>query len=436
MITLKEFFLLHAVYTAIVEMNLGHTIPFPQSVEESLRKKDSTDTEQPASEPLRQWLAVLDLAVNPHHLRSYIVDQNLEEPELVSLLRFLGSKKTHSDDDRDKVDWLATHLLKKREEKRKRPMGWPKAEIQEIFKDFDFPPLSRYAEDLLMEIPSLLDEMKYFNRFPQITDSLIIQRGRDLKNQLGDEFFHPDILTAMVNYNLLFGRKFHELFQEITQKVHEFAQERPETAPPDTKELLQGDYHSTGDAFRHLSDLGRKEAMAPAMGASPAGAAAISVEQQLKNLGIDSAQEALNLRNRTQELAVRLRTNLGITTIPNSFAPLPLQEWESNAFRADYAQNEQTFRAEFSRAVCHAVSILSRTYEEIPLYQEKKGTEYLWKKHYDALVYLLYEGRVHKEALFRLAALSKQRGLLEKAKQLQMTAEKLEAGLRKLAALF
>ena len=84
----------------------------------------------------------------------------------------------------------------------------------------------------------------------------------------------------------------------------------------------------------------------------------------------------------------------------------------------------------------HAIAIISRIYEEIPLYQEKKGTEYLWKKHYDALVYLLYEGRSHRETMLRLAVLSQQRGLLEKAKQLQLTAQKLDTALAKVAALF
>ena len=99
----------------------------------------------------------------------------------------------------------------------------------------------------------------------------------------------------------------------------------------------------------------------------------------------------------------------------------------------EYPEKEQSFRAEVARSICHAIAIICRIYEEIPLYLEKKGTEYLWKKHYDALVYLLYEGRKHKDALLKLAAVSQQRGLREKAKQLQVTAEKLDAGLKKAA---
>jgi len=151
---------------------------------------------------------------------------------------------------------------------------------------------------------------------------------------------------------------------------------------------------------------------------------------------VDPAQQTLHLRNRIQELAMRFRSNPMTATIPDPVSPLHLEDWEAGAFRSQYPESEQTFRAEFARGVRQALAIISLIYEEIPLYYEKKGTEYLWKKHYDALVYLLYEGRQHKEALLKLSAVSKQRGLHEKAKQLQVTAEKMDAALAKAAAVF
>ena len=433
MITFQEFFALHVFYCEIVEKELGSSFPLPRSVEEALSHNSSASAAEVVGELQRQWLSLLDLAVNPHQLRSIVIEQKMGESSLESLIRFLAAKPVHSQADRDKVDWLTTHMFKLREERSRQPVGWPKSAVLEILRGFEFPPLTRYAEDLLNEMPSLLDEIRYFETFSQVTDSHIVQRGRDLKNQFGEEFFHPDVLTAIVNYNLLFGKRFHELFQGTVQKVHDFAQARPEAIPPDAQQLLQSDYRSTADAFRQLGDLGRKEGLQQV---APSVAEGGSLEQQLKNLGIDSAQETVNLRNRMEELAMRLRTNLGITSIPNPFSPLPLQEWESSAFRTQYAESEQTYRAEFAHAVRHAIAIISRIYEEIPLYQDKKGTEYLWKKHYDALVYLLYEGRAHRETMLRLAVVSQQRGLLEKAKQLQLTAQKLDTSLAKVAALF
>ncbi|MBI4465230.1 MAG: hypothetical protein HY647_11045 [Acidobacteria bacterium] len=433
MITVKEFSSLHDIYRTMVEKELGYSFPLPQGIDETLAQKDSDAASEAVGEPLRQWLALLDSAINPHQLRSYVIGQKVEEPVLESLIRFLVAKPSHSQADRDKVDWLATYLFKLQEERSGLPAGWPKAAVLEILRGFEFPPLTRHAEDLLNEIPPLLDEINYVGTFSQITDSHVIQRGRDLKDQFGEAFFQPDVLAAIVNYNLLFGKKFNELFQETTRKVHEFAQTQSEAEPLDAQQLLQSDYRSTTDAFQQLSELGRREGL---HSSTPSLMAEGDLERQLKHLGIDSTQEALYLRNRIEELTIRLQANPGLTSIPNPFAPLLLHDWEASAFRTLYAKSEQTYRADFARSVRHAIAIISRIFEEIPLYQEKTGTEYLWKKHYDALVYLLYEGRAHKESLLRLAVLSEQRGLQEKSKQLQLTVQKLDASLAKVAALF
>ena len=435
--TTNEFALLHPLYVAILEAELGHSVPVPQSVEAALAQNDSTAPGDRLPESCRHWLSVLDLGVNPRRLRDYVLTQKPAEATLLALIRFLVGKKPHLETDQDKLDWTLTHLFKKREEESGRPLGWPKSAVQEILQGMPFLSLSQYAQDLLMELPSLIDEFKYYEHFYQITDSHLIKRGRDLKNQFGAEFFHPEALGAIVNYNLLFGKKFYELFQETTKKVREIAKEH---LPSDTAELLRSDYRSTAAAFRQLGELGRKEALrAPAPAPAPApktDSPRTSLDQQLKHLGVDSTQEALNLRTRAQELSLRLQSNPTITAIANPVAPLPLNEWESNALRAQYPESEQTFRAEFARGVCRAIAILARIYEEVPLYIQKKGTEFLWKKHYDSLVYLLSEGRKQKQVLLDLAAVSEQRGLREKAKQLEVTAQKLDTGLSRVAGIF
>ena len=434
MINLSEFLLLHEVFIGIVEKELGHPIPLPQDI----REAKSATAEQATSEPCRQWLALLDLAISPHKLRGYVATNDPEEPTLVALVRFLVFKRPHSEIDRDKLDWLLTHLFKKREERRGSPTGWPRKEIQEILAGVEFPPLGREAEDQLMEVPALLDEIKYFTSFHQITDSRAVERGRSMKNHFGEEFFHPDVLAAIVNYNLLLGKKFYGLIQEVSQKVHEFAQSGQGEATPDTKELLQDDYRATANAFRDLGEIDRKE-LPPAPPPPPTTeetATKTSLEQQLRHLGVNPDQEYLNLRNRIQELSMKFRSNLQTATVPNQVTPVHLHEWETGAFRAKYADDEETFRAEFARTVCHAIALVSRIYEEIPLYSEKKGSEFHWKKHYDSLVFLLYEGRKHKELLLSLSAASDQRGLHEKAKQLQVTAEKLNTAVEKAAGVF
>lgn len=410
-------------------------MPMPDSVKALLDPK--SEPAEGAQVPLAasQWMSVLDLAVTPHLLRTYILETPTADSALRSLIRFLVSKPKHSQEDRDKVDWLATHLFKLREESKHRPAVWPKADVMEILEGIAFPPLSKLSEDLLMELPALLDEVKYFRTFSQITDSHIIQRVRDLKNQFGDDFFHPDMLTAIVNYNLFFGKQFQGLMQDAVRQVHEFAKSEPNTPAPDEKLLLSTDYRLTGDALRQLGNLGRTETPQQATEGNLASQQA-TPEQQLKQLGVDATQENLYLRNRTEELLMRVRSNPSMTSVPNSFAPLMLDEWETSAMRNPYPDSEQSFRADFARGITRALAIMYRIYEEIPQFLEKKGTEYLWKRHYDSLVYLLYEGRNQKEMLLQLSSSSGGRGLKDKAKQLELTAQKLDIGLSKVAELF
>lgn len=432
----KEFREIQTIYQTVLERELKHSFPLPQIIEALLDPKITANESQPVPRPAEEWLELLDLAVTPHMMRSYFNERGAEDSSLRVLIRFLVSKKSHSQEDRDKVDWLATHLFKLREEQKRRPTSWPKTEILEILDGFDFPMLSRYSEDMLMEMPALLDEVKFFEHFSQITDSRIIQRARDLKNQFGEEFFHPDVLAAIVNYNLFFGKKFHILMQDTMQRVREFAQ-TGEKRPPSTAEIMESDYRMTADALRRLSEIGRSEAVAS--GSPAAGNLAgqgVPPEQQLKQLGVDVEQEVLYLRNRIEELTMRLRSNLNMTSVPNSFAPLVLSEWEAAAFRTLFPESEQSFRADFARGLCRAITLIYRIYEEIPQYLEKKGTEYLWKRHYDSLVYLLYEGRNQKEILSQLALASEKRGLPEKARQLQSTVQKLDTALAKVAELF
>jgi len=160
------------------------------------------------------------------------------------------------------------------------------------------------------------------------------------------------------------------------------------------------------------------------------------VEEQLTELGINVALEALSLRRRKEEIKTRLKTNPSLKSLPGPLTSLALMDWESIAFRSDYPDTEESFRVEFARGICHAVSILVRIDEELAAYHEKKGTEYLWKRHYDSLLYLLQEGRLHKQRLGQLAVASERKGSIERAKQLLHTADRLESGLIKVAAIF
>ena len=234
------------------------------------------------------------------------------------------------------------------------------------------------------------------------------------------------------------------LLQQTVEDVREFASEI-EADAPDTRDLVHTDYRSTTDAFRHLGELdrkrGAKKSSAPAASAkSPAGPAesadSASRRQRLKELGVNAQMEAIAVKQRREEIAVRLRANPGVAALHGASGSLLLLEWEAAAFRTSFPEAEKSFRAEFATIITHAIAILSLADDELAAYSQKKGTEYLWKKHYDTLLFLLHEGREHIDRMTSLAAATEKKGLSEKARQLKQSAEKLEKGLATVATVF
>ena len=448
MITASEFIGIHTALRRIVESELGIEVPVPEAVREMVERfggafaADANSgavaggaAAQPVPPLALAWLALLDLGVGPHLLRLHMKRLGAEENVIRAILRFYVDRPRHSEIDRDKVDWLATYLFRAREERTNVPTGWPKAEVQDILQGFDFPPLSGEAAGLLAELCALLEDVRYFEKFVQITDSRVIQRGRDLKNRFGQEFFHPEVLVAIINYNLVFGKKFHALLQQTVDDVREFVSELG-TGPRDAHELVHTDYRSTSDAFRDLGELDRKrqsETRAAAPGGSPDSS---SRWQRLKELGVNVQKEADAVKLRREEIAVRFKANPSLGAIPGNFGSLQLSEWEEAAFRTSYPESEKSFRVDFAVGITHAIAILSSADDELHAYDQKKGTEFLWKKHYDALLFLLQEGREHVGRITLLAEATEKKGLSEKARQLKQSAEKLGNRLAAVAAVF
>jgi len=447
----KEFLGLHSTLAEIVGEPLGGAPPFPKCVKDIQTRVKSTDGDEPVPAAAIRWLELLNRGVDPHLLRQALRKRGKDPTAVRALIRFLVSKKTHSQADREKLDWLVTYLFEVWEEGERDPGGRFDSEIEQILEGCEFPPLSPHGEELLLEIPALLDELRFFERFSQITESRVIHRGRNLKNQLGEEFFHPTVLAAIVNYNLVLGRKMRALLQETVQRVSESAP-GASAALPNTQEVLQSDYRAISEVLRQFTELDReaqrereqkreRATPQPLTPAQAAGARATpakppTLEEQLMALGIDPGRQAEQLRNRVKEIALRVKSSPGGAILASGGNSLVLQEWEAKAFLTDYAPGEESFRADFARALTTVIGIIARIEEELPAYYETRGVEHLWKRHCDALLFLLYEGRRQLETLKKLSGDSEKRGLVDKSKQLQTAAEKLDSCVKRVAALF
>ena len=433
MVTVAEFRLIHTFFLAVLGQQFERPVPIPDAVQKLLEATDSEAESQPLTESAVAWLDLVGAAISAHRLRRHGQEHGIEQPAARALLRYWASRRKRSAEELDKVDWLATKYFRVREEENKQPVGWVKNEVQGLLRGIPFPPLGHDAQSFLGELPPLLDDVRYLGTFSQIADSRIPERGRELKAQIREDFCNPVALAAVINYNVVLGNKFDELLERALLKVRETA---PATTIQELSAMLREDYRSTGGAIRQLADLTRKEAPEKAEEQITSGPDPL-LRQQLDRLGIDHGRELSKLRGRIRELAKKMMEDPSVRSIRICGSPLSLEKWEADALRALTGKREENLQGAFARHVSRAIAFLVRIYEELYAYETKKGAGNLeWKKHYNALFYLLYEGREHQTVLQQLALLHRKSELLELAQQLASTSEKLAANLARLEDLF
>ncbi|MGH9783585.1 MAG: hypothetical protein ACRD88_05320, partial [Terriglobia bacterium] len=202
------------------------------------------------------------------------------------------------------------------------------------------------------------------------------------------------------------------------------------------QEACRDDYRTNGAVIQQLADLTRKPE--PEKAEVPIGPAREPLlDEQLERLGIAKDRELYKLRSRVKDLAKNLTQDAAVRSIRICGSPLPLEKWEADALRSLGGKREENLQGAFARSIARAIAYIVRIYEEIYAYETKKGAgDADWRKHHNALFYLLYEGRTHKTALLQLSLLHRKNELPELAQQLAKTADKLEANLARLEDLF
>jgi hypothetical protein len=435
-VTLLEFRLIHSFFLDVLGQHFEYPVPIPEQIQRALQDGDLPTEELPPIETALTWLDLLDAGISPQRLRRYGKEHRIEEPASRALLRFWASRGTSSPENRYKVDWLVTHHFRVRAEEQEQPVGWVKSELRALFEGIPFPPLGPEAQTFLEEIPPLLDEVRYLGTLSQIPDSRVLDRGRELKAQLGRDFCNPAVLAAIVNYNLVFGKKFDELLEQPLTVSRPAGDTHPEVDLGQLIESLRNDYPSNTGVISQLSGLTRRQ---PAeKGTAPAERGlTLLLEQQLECIGIDPARELSKLRGRIRELAKKMMQDAHVRSIRICGSSLSLDTWEADSLRSLTGKREENLQGAFARSVSRAIAFLVRIYEELYAYETKKGAGNLeWMKHHAALFYLLYEGRGHQAVLQQLALLHRKGGFPELSQQLVSTAEKLEANLARLKDLF
>ncbi|MFQ5778550.1 MAG: hypothetical protein ACE5IP_11155 [Terriglobia bacterium] len=342
---------------------------------------------------VQQWLAVGDLAIGPFVLRTFLEKNPPEREQHKALIRYFLQKRPHAENDRDKLDYLVTAYFAPRSTggaELLSPSELPRA-LEALFAGCGSAKLSDAAGVMLDELESLSARIEDYTTFDQLVHARMVERVRALKTNLREEFYHPQVLKAVVRFNTKFRLNFESLFRQQLEAVRRETREQLEQA----WELVR----AIEEAYEDLS-LPKEERVSPAPPQEAAQGAEERVGRPLEALEERPPIERLVRRDpaaqKEKELSgIVARLARFIEKLPPDQAKaekilftlrqgqVELSRWEREAF----GQAAGAAAPESVRAIQYALGLMALTEEELMRYREARSDRYRWKTHFDLLGY-------------------------------------------------
>ncbi len=436
----------HSFYEKLLGEALRDQLLVPKGLDAESLAEPSPDLHETLA-LMRQWLRLLDLAVTTSMLRSGLGADG--DPEVAeALLRYYARKTNTNDADRDKTDFVATFLYKNP----RVPGQWesqgitidgsiplPPFEIalMEILTQDEPQPLPEDADLYLFELDALREQAQKLRTFDEIMDFAVIQRGRRLKQMLGDFFYHPAVLHSIAAYNVTLGRQFQGLFREAAREIKNFAQAVQKTggnpyvrldgdvtvqdvAEMQEEEVLGDEYSVAQERFQRmlrvkksLEERRPKPAVASAQAAAAAGAPSSSVVvlpvrpvttrsaiftgpytsagtipglHPAAAFRYDPSLEETRLKNIVDSIRKFVRTAGPKVReiVPMRSFNLVLTNAEADAFCAEI-DSDDTLHGATARALVRMVAILTRMGAEYEELKQRQNSPLIGRPHADAL---------------------------------------------------
>ena len=442
-------------YEKLLQEPVGGEVPVPSGLEVvSLQESDGNSVESTLNR-MHRWLRLLDLAISPAMLRRAFTPDT--DPEIAeAMLRYFTRKKDDSDVNRDKTDLIATFLYRHPRvagqwEQRgygldgSLPLSPFEIALIEILADADVPSLPEEHVQLLRQFDPLQEEAKGFRDLQALLDSDIIPRVRGLKQALGKSFYHPGVLATIAPYNVIFGRRFDELFLKAANEIKGFAQALEEqggnilgnvdgfdvtvehVAALKENEMLRIDYGIALDKFRRVSALKKTLEQHPPIRMTPRLVKSSpklppkATPQSRPILDLRAMRSAVSPQQLSNEEGKLLRIEESIRVfvrvadpkfrqiVPMRYFNLILSVPEADAFCADYLE-EKSIRAGAGRALLRMIAVVARMTTEIEELKRAENSPSLWRLHADALIVLLEVATSVDESAARISAMAEQHG--------------------------
>jgi len=169
-----------------------------------------------------------DTKVTPDLLRQFFRRvKNYDEKILSQLVKFYLYTQHDGSwpaDRLDKVDFLLARLSEEVDDRTGELALRSHNRLNEIFQGLwaqtgAAPPGDQIVEERRAAIDALRHEMSDVEALDRLNESGLIRRYRDLKHGMGTLYFHPELLLAVQETNLVFKSRIQKLYRQEEQRI-------------------------------------------------------------------------------------------------------------------------------------------------------------------------------------------------------------------------
>lgn len=472
----------HGFHLKLLKKILGHDVAVPGRIER-LRTTAPEELTPAGLQLLREWLALLDLAITPLMMRDALKDSaNRETAE--ALICHYCWKSSGNDSDRDKTDFIATYLYRNprtpgdweitvwRSEDAPVPVPPFEIALRKLTGQEGELPLPEEHRQLAREFEFFTHEVEDYRHFDDLMDSGLMQRVRDVKEALGRSFYHPHVLASVAAYNSFFGQHFDHLFHAATRDIKNFADKVQQEggsimsrvdrdvivkqlADVQETKILEAEYQKAQEQFQRVSrykkavDSRRGRSAGQGFAATPgnsghASAPNTSAASAHGGFGTPPTSPAAGMSASLEDSKVQAMeesiqhfiraadSKLQVQVVPLRHGNLGLLPPEVEAYRVDYL-HEKSFRADYARVLIRVVALMGRMAGELVDYRSKQNSAYLWKPHADSLAHLLRASQRTIQHGQELMNIARQRGLTDKVNAINGSLQRLREQVQTVA---
>ncbi|HEX7152716.1 MAG TPA: hypothetical protein VF618_14595 [Thermoanaerobaculia bacterium] len=204
---------------------------------QAARAQQALDSSEHALNSATRMLLAADDLIGPSLVRRFFEKLRRQDESVIHhLIKFYLYSDAVEGDRRDKLDFLLTRigedfLSDRGEYVSRESLEFRERVIALVSVLRVAPPPQEEVVNLIRAIRTMRDDILSVRTFDEMTHRKLLRNARTFKHRIGDLYFHPDVLQAIVELNVVTKNRFLRLYQSEEQRIVEDARKLMEHGP-------------------------------------------------------------------------------------------------------------------------------------------------------------------------------------------------------------